>query len=174
MPKIRFLEPQPLEKLRLRYIEERDLELLRVWKNKNKKSFFYQKEISPKQQREWFLGFLERHNDYMFMVELVSKMSQEPIGCMGFRVIDNVIDVYNVIRDKTIETGFTMGDALHLMLNFVVSVFCEKDIVCMVLADNPAISWYQRNGFTISKKKRDHFIMLFNKDELQPVEFEVS
>jgi len=173
MPKIRLLEPQPLENFRLRYIEERDLELLRTWKNENKKSFFYQNEISPKQQERWFFGFIERPDDYMFMVELVRKMSQEPIGCMGFRVIDDVIDIYNVIRGKTIKTGFTIGDALHLMLNFVVSEFYNKDIICKVLIDNPAVSWYERNGFTISERKCDHFLMRFNKNKLQLMEFKV-
>lgn len=171
MPKIRLLEPQPLENLRLRYIEERDLELLRVWKNKNKKRFFHQNEISPKQQKEWFLGFIERPDDYMFMVELVCKMTQETIGCMGFRVNDNVIDVYNVIRGKKIDAGFKMSDALHLMLNFVVSEFCEKDIVCKVLTNNPAVGWYEKNGFAISDEKSDCYIMMFNKNRLRPIAF---
>lgn len=173
MPKIRFLEPQPLENFRLRYVEERDLELLRVWKNKNKKSFFYKNEISPKQQKEWFLGLIKRPDDYMFMVELIREMSQEAIGCMGFRIIDNVIDVYNVIRGKKIHTGFTMGDALHLMLNYVGSQFSEKDIICKVLPDNPAVSWYKRNGFIVSERRDGYFLMLFNKKALYPIEFTV-
>lgn len=173
MPKIRLLEPQPLQNFRLRYIEGRDLELLREWKNENKKCFFYQNEISPKQQRQWFLGFIERAYDYMFMVELVSKTSLDSIGCMGFRVIDNVIDVYNVIRGNKIDAGFTMGDALHLMLNFVVLEFYNKDIISKVLSDNPAIKWYQKNGFSIKEIKGNHFVMRFDKSKLQVIKFAV-
>lgn len=173
MHRIRLLEPQPLEDFRLRYVEERDLELLRVWKNKNKKSFFYQNEILPKQQKEWFFGFIKRPDDYMFMIELVRNTSQEPIGCMGFRVIGNDVDIYNVIRGKKTETGVTMGDALQLMLNFVVSEFYNKHIICKVLADNPAVGWYERNDFTISVRKSDYFLMKFNKNKLQKIEFTV-
>jgi len=173
MPKIRFLEPEHIKNLRLRSIEEQDLELLRLWKNENKKCFFYQNEISPKEQREWFLGFIKRHDDYMFMVELIAKTSVKPIGCLGFRIIGDVVDIYNVIRRRKIDAGFTMGSALHLVLNFIVLKFSEKDIVCKVLADNPAVGWYERNYFTISEKKSDHFVMIFNKDKLQPMKFNV-
>jgi RimJ/RimL family protein N-acetyltransferase len=171
MSKIRLLEPIPLNNFRLRYVEERDLELLRVWKNINKKSFFSKNEILPEQQKEWFRGFLERPGDYMFMIDLVHKTSQNPIGCIGFRLIDNVIDIYNVIRGEKIDTGFTIGDALHLLLNYIISRFSEKDIICKVLPENPAVSWYERNGFIILEKKCDHFVMIFNKMALRPIIF---
>ena len=45
-----------------------NLENLRIWKNNHRTSFFYQETIQPEQQKRWFQGYLERADDYMFMV----------------------------------------------------------------------------------------------------------
>ena len=43
--------------LRLRSIDDNDIEDLRNWKNKNKDSFFLNKEITEEQQQKWFASF---------------------------------------------------------------------------------------------------------------------
>ena len=58
MDKIQFIESKEIKNLKLRRIEEQDLELLRLWKNINKKSFFYQKEIS-KEEQNMIMSFAE-------------------------------------------------------------------------------------------------------------------
>lgn len=173
MRRIDFIETEEIENLRLRYIDERDLELLRIWKNENKKRFFFQKDISYREQAEWFSGFLERNDDYMFIVEFIEQLSSTRIGCLGFRMIDGDIDIYNVIRGKRIDNKFTMGDALKLMLNFICSEFPEKNIVCKVLTDNPAIAWYEKNLFSILEQRDNHFIMILNKHKIKPLKFNV-
>lgn len=126
----------------LRTITQNDLENLRVWKNTHRFAFFYQELITPEQQLQWFQGYLERTNDWMFIVQDTNAI----IGCMGFRLLDQYADIYNVIRARTESPG-TMGRALRLLCSFIASDF-TRDIRARVLLNNPARRWYQHNGFT--------------------------
>ncbi|MFZ5986179.1 MAG: hypothetical protein ACOYWZ_03515 [Bacillota bacterium] len=133
----------------LRSINEGDLENLRLWKNKNTSSFFYQEEITEIQQKKWFEGFLGRDNDYMFMFEEYIGSGCESLGCLGFRLIDNVVDIYNVIRgNKTGESKGKIKDALKMMCCYIKMNYDYK-ITCKVIRSNPAVEWYKKNGFEI-------------------------
>ena len=71
------------------------------------------------------------------------------IGCMGIRYRDGMWDLYNIIRGVSSldSTGF-MSLALNMIVVFARDIrpVC---IGCEVVAGNPAISWYLRNGFVI-------------------------
>ena len=77
------------EDLRLRTINENDIEDLRSWKNENKNSFFLSQDITPEQQQKWFTAFSARENDHMFIVEQQTEGHWKKIGCMGFRRLDD-------------------------------------------------------------------------------------
>lgn len=126
----------------LRTITADDLENLRVWKNTNRFAFFYQEIITPNQQREWFAKYLARTHDYMFIVEYIG----QAIGCMGFRILEQYADIYNVIRARAEGKG-VMSQALRLLCSFIATDF-TRDIRARVLLANPARTWYQKNGFT--------------------------
>lgn len=127
----------------LRTITESDLENLRIWKNQNRKSFFYQEVISPADQRKWFEGYLERLNDYLFVI-----LSGDPvIGCLGFRYVDEHIDIYNVIRGvSSVNSKGFMSKALRIMCSYVLENYSGA-LEAKVLRDNLALNWYERNAF---------------------------
>lgn len=127
----------------LRTIAEEDAETLRQWKNANRFSFFFQDIITPEQQAQWFHDYLERLNDFMFVV-----LSQErAIGCLGFRILVDYADIYNVILGIPEMGGKgLMSDAIRLMCSFVITEFLP-DVRAKVLRSNAAIKWYRRNGF---------------------------
>ena len=56
-----------LSKNLLREITRDDLDLLRTQKNLNKKSFFYQDDITPEDQISWYEKYLERPEDWMML-----------------------------------------------------------------------------------------------------------
>lgn len=151
-------------KIRLRSAECNDIELLREWKNNNKKSFFYQQEITSEQQRKWFEDYKKREYDYIFMVEEVADFKYEPIGCMGFRVQDDAIDLYNIIRGKESKTGISMYQAMHVMLSYIIHKY-DFPIKCDVLKDNPAVEWYQKCGFDILKEI-EYYVMQIDRDKI--------
>jgi RimJ/RimL family protein N-acetyltransferase len=127
----------------LRAITEGDLENLRVWKNAHRFAFFYQEIITPDQQHKWFQGYLTRAHDYMFIVEC----ENEPIGCMGFRLIEQYADIYNVIRARADLGKGAMSQTLRLLCSFIATDF-TRDIRARVLLTNPARAWYRTNAFT--------------------------
>ena len=142
-------------RIKLRFINSGDIELLRKWKNDNKQYFFFDKIINPDQQLEWYRNFTKRKNDFMFIVELDSKR----IGCMGYRLINRTIDIYNVILgEKKYSQQKVMSNAFQLMISNIKKKFA-LEIFAKVIIDNPALTWYFKNGFKVSEKKDQYFLI---------------
>ena len=142
-----ILELSENEVYGLRSIHAGDLETLRLWKNKNQSSFFHKTEISRKEQERWFDSFGKRRDDHMLMVEVSTEEGNVSVGCMGYRVKDDHVDIYNVMRGcATRLPGFSMGRALRLLVDHAIRTE-NLPVRCIVIKDNPAIDWYLRNGF---------------------------
>jgi hypothetical protein len=158
------------EDLRLRAIGKEDIENLRNWKNKNKTSFFLNRDITPEEQEKWFAAFSVRSDDYMFVVEQKVDGDWQSTGCMGFRKLadEGCVDAYNIMRGVKIEPGsFTMSDAFRAMLAFAASRYEDLPIRCKVLCGNPAVEWYKKNDFSILNSVNDeYFLMELSKDSL--------
>ena len=113
----------------------------------------FQDIINSNQQLKWYRNFSIRENDFMFVVEFNDKR----IGCMGFRLINKTIDIYNVILgEKKYRQQKVMSNALQLMISYINEKF-KFDIFAKVLIKNPALNWYLKNGFKIIEKKDQYF-----------------
>ena len=162
---------------RLRSISATDSEQLRQWKNANKNSFFLKRDIEPEEQQKWFEGFSGREHDHMFVVEQSVGDASEPIGCMGFRRLydEGCVDAYNIIRSRKIEPAdFTMADCFRTMLKYAAIKYPDLPIRCKVLKNNPAVAWYERNGFSVIDMAADYNLMELDKNALDNVKIEVS
>ena len=105
----------------LRSINKDDIELLRKWKNKNKKYFFHSSPISFEQQLMWFRSFLGREYDHMYLVEEFCDKKPRRVGTMGWRIKDEHADIYNIMRGAESHCeGYSMGDALRLMISYII------------------------------------------------------
>jgi hypothetical protein len=164
--------------LRLRAIGSEDIENLRVWKNKNKGSFFLNRDILPEEQERWFAAFAERADDYMFVVEQLAGDEWQSIGCMGFRKLadEGCVDAYNIMRAVKIEpSSFTMSDAFRLMLAYAAARYADLPIRCKVLCGNPAVEWYKKNDFSIvDRAGEEYYLMELSKDSLQNCRLNIS
>ena len=147
-----------IKSLQLRCADHADIEYLRLLKNAHSEFFFHKQEIAQDQQEAWFLSYQSRMNDFMFIVWL----NGARIGCMGIRLIDNKWDVYNVILGDYDHKGAgLMGRSFQAMLTFARYIR-DTPIGLSVLKNNPAIWWYQKNGFKIDSDFLDHFVMSFD------------
>ena len=153
----------------LQSIQENDLENLRIWKNNHRASFFYKDIISPEQQLIWYQNYLKRETDYMFVLK---DLSGNPVGCLGFRVLDNNIDLYNIIRGDKSAFHVSMKDAMHVMLNYIKEIY-NFPIKCDVLKDNPAVNWYQKCGFVISQEI-DYYIMTIDSSYVPEIKLTIE
>lgn len=161
---------------RLRSINDKDLESLRVWKNHNSASFFLKEEITPEQQSLWYEAFCDRDNDYMFIVEQKVGNDWKEIGCMGFRKLEaeGCIDAYNIMRFRKIEpVSFSMSEAFVLMLAFAEYKYIGLPIRCKVLRDNPAVKWYEKNNFKVTTWMENYYLLELTKETLNDLDFEI-
>ena len=146
----------------LRPIGKQDLERLRCWKNENSKSFFCQEYISKSSQDMWFSQYEERLNDYMF---IVLAPNDDIIGCMGIRwqSDEQSWDIYNVILGEfTYKGSGIMSLGLLELIRFALEKR-EAPVKLNVLKDNPAIRWYERNGFKMLQEDQFSASMCFTK-----------
>lgn len=152
-----------LPDLVLRSASRSDLEYLRKWKNEQKQFFFHKEEINLSQQEQWYKSFAKRPYDIMLMIEY----KQQIFGCMGIRWQDNCWDIYNVIlgRQEFGNRGL-MGLAFAAMLNLACS--CKSGPICLqVLKHNPAVIWYEKQGFEIVETHDSFFFMTFQQQSIK-------
>ncbi len=152
-------------------IGRKDLDLIRRWKNKNKKYFFYKKDISPKEQLVWFEGYLSRKKDYIFII----KYRDEKIGCIGFRVLGKLVDIYNVILgNKNFGGKDIMSTALGLMCSYIIDNYREIITVKVLKNNYNAIKWFKRNNFIECETKKDYIAMELDSIGFLHKEFKIK
>lgn len=155
----------------LRIIEEKDLEHLRIWKNERRESFFFKEIITPEAQFNWFKSLQERPDDYMFVVET----SGCSIGCLGFRYVDECVDVYNVIRARFDVGGKgVMSKALRLMCSYALESYATSTPSAKVLRSNPALSWYQQNGFNVVREHHEYVEIMLDLNKFSPCQIFIN
>lgn len=152
--------------VRLRGIEESDLADLRLWKNANRRAFFFKSEITLEGQRAWFQGYLARPDDYMFLVE----SGAVRVGCMGFRLEGGAADCYNIIG--VVQGKGLMTSAMRLMCSYILKEHTDR-IGCRVLKDNPAVGWYKKCGYVVTADGPDYHQMDLDVKAFQPRDYEV-
>ena len=141
----------------LKTIDESLIYDLMDWKNNNREFFFNHNIITSEQQLNWYKNYLQRENDFMFVV-IVNDVS---VGCMGIRKIENEWDVYNVILGRSEYGGNgIMFKCFQNMLKYI-NQLDKLPITLKVLKNNPAIGWYEKNGFNKKKEDVNHFEMIF-------------
>jgi RimJ/RimL family protein N-acetyltransferase len=128
----------------LRSIGADDIECLRKWKNDHRQFFFHKAPISAEEQQAWFRRWSQNVHDHMFIVVA----DGGAIGCLGVRVFEGTADAYNIILgDKRFHGRGIMSAALHALGAFALLLYPELPVRVRVLATNPAVGWYARNGF---------------------------
>jgi ribosomal protein S18 acetylase RimI-like enzyme len=139
----------------LRAVGLADQDLLRAWRNANRAAFFETAVVDENRQQRWFRGYLGRADDFLFLV----MAGDAPVGCVGVRLVDDGWDVYNVIRGvgTAASRGF-MGRGLRMAVAFARG---RRDlpVTAVVLAANPAVAWYARQGFVIVGRRPESVLM---------------
>jgi RimJ/RimL family protein N-acetyltransferase len=149
----RFLSPIEKHRIRLRLLEESDLPMTLGWRNQDhiRKWFIQSEIILPEQHQEWFRQYLERDNDYVFIIEETQR----------FRRAVGQISLYKINWEKRQgEFGRLMigeadarasgiaKEATYLLLRYAFRTLGLNKIELDVMSDNePAIAIYRSYGF---------------------------
>ena len=149
-----MLSKPSLEEFWVRSIEEEDIELLRIWKNYYRDLFFFKDIITEDMQKNWFKSYLQREHDFMLIILNKNKK----MGCLGFRRLDDRVDLYNLIigQQKNNGNGY-MTNALDLVCEEIRKRYQDMPIMVSVLRQNPALQWYFRRGFAVTMEYPDYF-----------------
>ena len=157
----------------LETISLQHIEMLRKWKNKHRQYFFLKEIISKESQFNWFKDYQKRIDDFIFVVNY----NGLKIGCIGFRIIDDVVDIYNVIlANKKFSKKGIMSFCLSLLCSYLFDYYFTKfkySITVRVLIDNSARSWYEKNHFIEIKEKEDHVLMKLDISKLKYIDYEI-
>lgn len=158
-PAIQLRGNRPVQ-FSMRTITEEDIEVLRQWKNSHREFFFHKDLISPEQQTLWYRQFSEAADDHMFVIVVEATI----IGCIGARLLNGCVDIYNVIlgRKEYGRRGI-MSSALKATCAFVGLLYSGRPIQVRVLKENSAIRWYEKNHFVLTLMQEDHVVMELGK-----------
>lgn len=158
MNKILVVDASTEPRVRLRSANRDDLEDLRKWKNSAKENFFFNGEINEPMQKAWFAAYLERDDDYMFIVENEGRKA----GCLGFRLKKGAADIYNVIAAPGSQGKGTMAAAMRLLCSYI-GEHHTKNIGCLVLKGNAALEFYTHCGFKVTGEGEDHEVLTLDR-----------
>ncbi len=153
----------------LESIKEYDIECLRRWKNYHRKNFFFKDTISEEQQKSWFLRYCRWEDDYIFIIR---DYNQNKVGCLGFRLRNDYIDIYNVIRGREDIHSVSIYKAMYVMLTYILKNY-NNPIKCDVLKNNPAVKWYKKCGFDVLEE-REYYIMGIEKNRIPSIKILVE
>jgi RimJ/RimL family protein N-acetyltransferase len=133
----------------VRTIVEDDIDQLRVWKNAHRDGFFFKNTITPPMQEAWFRAYLMRTDDFM----LIIVAGGEAVGSIGFRRLDDRVDLYNLMIGAQRDAGRGhMAKALDLVCQEVTRRYPATPIMVSVLRCNTALQWYFRRGFVVTRE----------------------
>lgn len=154
----------------LRPLEQRDIEELRVLRNKNRFCFNTTNYISAEQQRLWFQNYLRRETDVMFSVETV--------GNPG--VFTGAIALYNIdLPAGRAEFGRTVLDkervpekgigteAVIAVCRIAFEQLGISEVTAEVLKSNPrALKAYEKAGCRTTGENDESWYLAITPDTI--------
>ena len=146
----------------LRAVEKEDLSFITICRNKESiyKYFYEYEPLSLEKQTEWFEDFLERKNEYYWIISL--KESNISIG---------TVSIYNMdLRNRKAEWGRFFIDKEEfpntkgfgseveaLVLRYVFDYLNLNRLQCEVFSDNESvINLHKSFGFIVDGKFNEH------------------
>ena len=151
----RHIAPLVSERVRLRLLEEADLTTTLAWRNQDgiRKWLFDSERIMPDQHRRWYLQYVDRDDDFVFVIE-ETQMLKRPVGQVA---------LYNVnwaqrraefgrllIGDGAAARKGLAREATHCLVDAALDGWQIDEIYLNVLTTNDkAIAAYKATGFVV-------------------------
>lgn len=146
---------RPLESdlVRLRLLEESDLETTLAWRNQDniRKWFLTSTTLTLEQHRTWFLNYQTRDTDFIFIIES-KKHGNLPVGQISFYNIDYAThrgEYGRLMIGNSIAAAQGLAhEATRLILQFAFETIGVEEVYLSVLLNNErAIHLYKACGF---------------------------
>lgn len=156
----------------MRLIEESDLEMTRRWRNRDDTRvwFHYSEKLTSEGHREWFRNYVEKDDDFLFIIERLS--DGKPIGQVSIYNVDisfGKAEFGRIIIGEVSERGKGFSDeATRLATEWAFDRFGLNEIYLYVMKNNAvAIELYERCGFTKRGECEKGVLMSLYKPSLE-------
>lgn len=168
MPK-RIIHSVANEKILLRLVTEADLNLTLRWRNQDhiRCWFFTSAIITPEQHHRWFEKYLERDDDFVFVIE--ERATHRPIGQVALYHVDWDLKRAEFGR-LIIGEPDAMGKGFaHLATELAIRIaFVDLNLdqlYLQVFAHNTrARAIYESTGFQVVSQQNDIITMIKNHE----------
>lgn len=141
------------ERVRLRGIEREDIPTFVRWFNDpevRQYALMYEPMSKAKEER-WFEAYLEKSDEFLFVIEALIEDEWVPIGNVGLHQIDwkNRTAVFGIVLGEKAHWGQGYGtDATRTMLRFAFGELNLHRVELEVFEFNPrAVRCYEKAGF---------------------------
>jgi len=145
----RSIAPFGNESIRLRLIEERDLEKTLSWRNRDDARVWFKNssQLTFEQHQAWFHRYLKRDDDFLFVVEVGGQLvGQASVYDIQWDVASAEIGRF-LVAPNSGGKGY-IGAACDSLIQFCADTFNLEYLFLEVIETNDlAIRLYQRNGF---------------------------
>lgn len=164
----RNIKPFGNDIVRLRLIEEKDLETTLSWRNRDEARIWFKSTstISLDQHREWFQRYQEKDNDFLFVIEVNNKLvGQASVYDIDWDAGQAEVGRFLAAPDEG-SKGY-IGQACAALIHLCTDTLSLKYIFLEVIENNErAVRLYQHNGF-IEEQRYDGLIRMSLSFELK-------
>jgi RimJ/RimL family protein N-acetyltransferase len=168
MPK-RTIHSIANEKILLRLVTEADLDLTLRWRNQDhiRRWFFTSSIIDPEQHHRWFEQYIERDDDFVFVIEELA--TQRPIGQVALYHVDWDLRRAEFGRlmigeSDAMGKGFARS-ATELAIRIAFVDFKLRQLYLEVYAHNTrARAIYESTGFQVVSQQNNLVTMIKNNE----------
>jgi diamine N-acetyltransferase len=157
----RAVAPLDDGRVRLRLLEERDLETTLGWRNRDeiRRWFFHSDVVALESHRAWFGRNLERDDDFVFVIEELQEL-RRPVGQISLYNVDwpaRRCEYGRLIVGDPEARGRGLAQAAtRLVLRQAFDTFGLDEVYLEVIASNAAaIAVYDACGFRRTQERDD-------------------
>ena len=140
--------------IRIRPLEECDIESLRNWRNNPTNTKFLTKisYITPEMQEKWFKDSLEKPNEYIFAIDEIKELNKLVGSFSLYNIVDEEAEFGKFLIGEDRVHGKSIGlYTLTVALEIAFNKLKLKKVYLRVYKDNiAALKVYKKVGFAIS------------------------
>ena len=144
--------------VRVRSLDKRDLESLRLWRNEPKNNKFLRQipYITPEMQESWFEKYLVENNEFIFAIDEIDHLNEIVGSATLYNFQEDQVEFGKILIGNEMAHGKKIGVIATLLIcNIAFTYFKINKVILKCFANNTsALRVYKEVGFVIDDKSK--------------------